>query len=138
MSKKPASSRARKGTTKPARRQRARAATSVAPARKRSRQPVRGTREPARARAKGRVVTTTHKGPSVAALQRRVRSLEEQLRAREHLQAELERWREYHRQLQEQVKAKDSALAFKEKELSDLRRQLEVLTSSLEQKGASA
>jgi len=74
----------------------------------------------------------------VAALQRRVRSLEEQLRAREHLQAELERWREYHRQLQEQVKAKDSALAFKEKELSDLRRQLEVLTSSLEQKGASA
>jgi len=78
------------------------------------------------------------KGPAVAAFQRRIRQLEGELRAREHDREELERWRAYHSQLQEQVKAKDSALAFKEKELLDLRRQFEELRAEAEKKGTSA
>ena len=87
--------------------------------------PVKPKRKPALAKARPTPAPVAAKGPSVASLQGRVRTLEERLRARDQDRAELARWMEHHRQLQEQVRAKDSSLAFKEKELMDLRRQLE-------------
>lgn len=78
------------------------------------------------------------KGPSAASLQRQNRLLQEQLQAHQHDRVELARWQQYHRQLQEQVKAKDAALAFREKELLDLRRQLEELKEAAKKRGASA
>jgi len=78
------------------------------------------------------------KGPSVVTLQRRIQELDEQLRKREQDRTELTRWQEHCRQIQEQVKAKDSALAFKEKELMGLRQQLEELRAELKGKEAPA
>ncbi len=74
------------------------------------------------------------KGPSVTTLQRRIQALEEQLRARAQDGVEVARWKQYHSQLQEQVKAKDSMLAFKDKELLELRRQREELNAQLKKK----
>ena len=82
-------------------------------------------RKPVLAKPRPKPVPAGAKGPSVASLQRRVRTLEEQLRARDQDRAELARWKEHHTQLQELVRIKDSALAFKEKALLDLRRQIE-------------
>ena len=86
---------------------------------------VKPKRRPALPKPKPKRVTVAAKGPSVASLQRRIQTLEEQLRARDQDRAELARWKEHHGQVQEQVRARDSELAFKEKELMDLRRQLE-------------
>lgn len=107
---------------------------------------VKPKRKPARAKPKRKPASVmkpkrtpvSTKGPTVATFQRRIRQLEEQLKAREQDRVELARWRGYHSQLQEQVKAKDSALAFKEKELLDLRRQLEELRAEAKKKGTSA
>ena len=88
---------------------------------------VKPKRKPALAKPKSKRVTVAAKGLSVASLQRRVGTLEEQLRDRDLDRVELARWREHHRQLQEQVRIKDSVLAFKEKELMDIRRQLEAV-----------
>ncbi len=78
------------------------------------------------------------KGPSVATLQRRIQGLEGQRQAWEHDRAEHARRRDHHSQLQEQVKAKDSALAFKEKAILDLRRQVEELKAETKRKETSA
>ncbi len=99
---------------------------------------VKPKRKPAQIVVKPRRMPAVTKGPSVAALRRRIQGLEEQLKALPHDRVELERWRQHHSQLQEQVKAKDSALAFKEKELLDLRRQVEELKAEAKKKGASA
>ena len=103
---------------------RKRAATSRAARRPRA-VTVKPKRKPVLAKPKPKPVPAAAKGPSAASLQRRIRTLEEQLRARDQDRVELTRWEERHSQLQEQVRAKDSALAFKEKALLDLRRQLE-------------
>ena len=100
--------------------------------------PPRPKPKPAPVVVKPKRMPAATEGPSVAALQRRIQGLEEQLKAREHDRIELERWRQHHSQLQEQVKAKDSALAFKEKELLDLRRQVEELKAELKRKVPSA
>jgi hypothetical protein len=100
--------------------------------------PARPKPKPAPAVMKPRRTPAPTKGPAPAALERRIQGLEEQLKAREHDRVELARWRQYHSQLQEQVKAKDSVLAFKEKELLDLRRQVEELKAELKKKGISA
>ena len=86
------------------------------------------------AKPKPKAVAAAAKGPSVTTLQRRIQALEEQLRARAQDGVELARWKQYHSQLQEQVKAKDSMLAFKDKELLELRRQREELNAQLKQK----
>lgn len=86
---------------------------------------VKPKRKAVLAKPKPKSAPAAAKGPSVTSLQRRVLTLEEQLRARDQDRTELARWKEGHSQLQEQVRAKDSALAFKEKALLDLRRQLE-------------
>ena len=93
-------------------------------------------RAPVRVKPKGKPAPT--QGPSVATLQRRIQGLEGQRQAWEHDRAELARWRDHHTQLQEQVKAKDSALAFKEKAILDLRRQVEELKAETKKKGTSA
>lgn len=93
-------------------------------------------RAPVRVKPKRKPAPT--KGPSVATLQRRIQELEGQRQAWEHDRAELARWREHHTQLQEQVKAKDSALAFKEKAILDLRRQVEEVKAEIKRKGTSA
>src|SRR3990172_13135695 len=87
------------------------------------------------AKPKPKVAAAVAKGPSVTTLQRRILALEEQLRARAQDGVEGARWEQYHSQLQEQVKAKDSMLAFKEKELLDLRRQVEELRAEFKKKG---
>ncbi len=97
---------------------------------------VKPKRKPVPARSKPKPAPAAAMGPSAASLQRRVRTLEELLRARDQDRVELTRWKERHSQLQEQVKVKDSALAFKEKALLDLRRQLEGATT--EKKAPSA
>jgi small-conductance mechanosensitive channel len=86
------------------------------------------------AKPKPRAAAAVAKGPSVTTLQRRILALEEQLRARSQDGVEVARWKQYHSQLQDQVKAKDSMLAFKEKELLDLRRQCEELTAQAKKK----
>ncbi len=111
-------------------------AAAVKPRRKPA--PAKPRRKPAPVIMKPKRKPALTKGPSVATLQRRIQELDEQLRTREHDRTELTRWQEHHRQIQEQVKAKDSALAFKEKELMDLRRQLEELRAELKRKGPSA
>ncbi|MBF8297886.1 MAG: hypothetical protein HW395_543, partial [candidate division NC10 bacterium] len=83
---------------------------------------------------KPKAVAAAAKGPSVTTLQRRIQALEEQLRARAQDGVEVARWKQYHSQLQEQVKAKDSMLAFKDKELLELRRQREELNAQLKKK----
>jgi hypothetical protein len=80
-------------------------------------------------------VAAAAKGPSVTTLQRRIQTLEGQLRARAQDGIEVARWKQYHSQLQEQVKAKDSMLAFKDKELLELRRQCEELKAQAKKKG---
>ena len=85
------------------------------------------------AKPKPKAVAAAAKGPS-ATVQRRIQALEEQLRARAQDGVEVVRWKQYHSQLQEQVKAKDSMLAFKDKELLDLRRQCEELNAQLKKK----
>ena len=86
------------------------------------------------AKPKPKAVAAAAKGPSVIALQRRIQTLEGQLRARAQDGVEVARWKQYHSQLQEQVKAKDSMLAFKDKELLDLRRQCEELKAQAKKK----
>lgn len=93
-------------------------------------------RKPVQAKPRPKRAPAAAKGPSVASLQRRTQTLEGQLRSREHDRVELARWKAYHTQLQEQVKAKDAALSFKEKELMDLRRLLEA--AKVEKKPTSA
>ena len=105
---------------------------------KRKPAPARPKPKPAPVVMKPKRMPAVTKGPSVTALQQRVQGLEEQLKAREHDRVELERWRQHHSQLQEQAKAKDSALAFKERELLDLRRQVEELKAELKRKETSA
>lgn len=95
---------------------------------------VKAKRKATPAKPKPKAVAAAAKGPSVTTLQRRIQALEEQLRARAQDGVEVARWKQYHSQLQEQVKAKDSMLAFKEKELLDLRRQREELNAQLKKK----
>lgn len=105
------------------------------PAPKKARRaPAKPKARPAPVPARRRVAPAAAKGPSIATLQRRIQGLEEQLKARDQDRVELVRWRQYHSHLQEQVKAKDSALAFKEKELLDLRRQVEEVKAELKKK----
>jgi hypothetical protein len=87
------------------------------------------------AKPKPKAVAAAAKGPSVTTLQRRIQTLEGQLRARAQDGIEVARWKQYHSQLQEQVKAKDSMLAFKDKELLELRRQCEELKAQAKKKG---
>ena len=100
--------------------------------------PPRPARRPAPSRVKPNPTAPAKKGPSETMLERRIKGLQEQLLAREADRVELERWKAYHSQLQNQVKAKDSALAFKEKELLDMRRRLDELKAQAEKKGKSA
>ena len=94
--------------------------------------------KPAPVRVKPKRKPAPAKGPSVATLQRRIQGLEGQRQAWEHDRAELARCRDHHTQLQEQVKAKDSALAFKEKAILDLRRQVEEVKAEIKKKETSA
>jgi len=86
------------------------------------------------AKPKPKAVAAAAKGPSVTTLQRRIQTLEGQLQARAQDAIEVARWKQYHSQLQEQVKAKDSMLAFKDKELLELRRQCEELKAQAKKK----
>jgi hypothetical protein len=117
------SSRAAKGKRPAVKAVRRPKATSVKPKRKVT---------PAKPKPKAEAAVT--KGPSVTTLQRRILALEEQLRARAQDGVEVARWKQYHSQLQDQVKAKDSMLAFKEKELLELRRQCEELKAQAKKK----
>ncbi len=121
-----------KGKVAPAKRKPALAKPKLKPV------PAKPKRKPVPVVMKPKPMLVPTKGPSPAALQRRIQGLEGQLKAREHDRVELAQWRQYHSQLQEQVKAKDSALAFKEKELLDLRRQVEELKAELKKKGTPA
>ncbi len=121
-----------KGKAAPAKRKPALAKPKPKPA------PAKPKRKPVPVVMKPEPMLASTKGPSPAALQRHIQGLEEQLKSREHDRVELAQWRQYHSQLQEQVKAKDSALAFKEKELLDLRRQVEEFKAELKKKGTSA
>ena len=96
---------------------------------------VKPKRKPAPPKPKPRAPAAPAKGPSVTTLQRRIQTLEGQLRARAQDWIEAARWKQYHSQLQDQVKAKDSMLAFKEKELLELRRQCEELKAQAKKKG---
>lgn len=95
---------------------------------------VKPKRKATPAKPKPKAVAAAAKGPSVTTLQRRIQALEEQLLARAQDGVEVARWKQYHSQLQDQVKAKDSMLAFKEKELLDLRRQCEELMTQAKKK----
>lgn len=123
---------------KPAASQSTRRRKAIAAGPKRQPASVKAKRTPAKPKAKRaplparrRRVPAPPKGPSATVLQRRIQSFEEQLKTRDQDRIELARWRQYHSHLQEQVKAKDSALAFKEKDLLDLRRQVEELKADL-------
>ena len=115
-----------------------RAAKGKRPAVKAVRRPkaksVKPKRKATPAKPKPKAAAAVAKGPSVTTLQRRILALEEQLRARAQDRVEVARWKQYHSQLQDQVKAKDSMLAFKEKELLDLRRQCEELKAQAKKK----
>ena len=115
-----------------------RSAKGKRPAAKAVRRPkaaaVKAKRKPTSLKPKPKAVAAAAKGPSVTTLQRRIQALEEQLRARAQDGVEVARWKQYHSQLQEQVKAKDSMLAFKDKELLELRRQHEELNAQLKKK----
>jgi len=115
-----------------------RAAKGKRPAVKAVRRPkaksVKPKRKATPAKPKPKAAAAVAKGPSVTTLQRRILALEEQLRARAQDGVEVARWKQYHSQLQDQVKAKDSMLAFKEKELMDLRRQCEELKAQAKKK----
>ncbi|MBI2902635.1 MAG: hypothetical protein HYY12_03470 [Candidatus Methylomirabilis oxyfera] len=95
---------------------------------------VKPKRKPAPPKPKPRAPAAPAKGPSVTTLQRRIQALEGEVQARAHDRVELARWQQYHSQLLDQVKAKDSMLAFKEKELLDLRRQCEELKAQAKKK----
>jgi len=95
---------------------------------------VKPKRKPAPPKPKPRAPAAPAKGLSVTTLQRRIQTLEGQLRDRAQDGVEVARWKQYHSQLQDQVKAKDSMLAFKEKELLDLRRQCEELKAQAKKK----
>lgn len=95
---------------------------------------VKAKRKATPAKPKPKAAAAAAKGPSVTTLQRRIQVLEEQLLARAQDGVEVARWKQYHSQLQEQVKAKDSMLAFKDKELLELRRQREELNAQLKKK----
>jgi len=95
---------------------------------------VKPKRKATPAKPKPKAVAAAAKGPSVTTLQRRIQTLEGQLRARAQDGIEVARWKQYHSQLQEQVKAKDSMLAFKDKELLELRRQCEELKAQAKKK----
>ena len=115
-----------------------RSAKRKGPAAKAVRRPkaksVKPKRKPASPKPKPRAPAAPTKGPSVTTLQRRIQTLEGQLRARAQDGIEVARWKQYHSQLQDQVKAKDAMLAFKEKELLDLRRQCEELKAQAKKK----
>lgn len=115
-----------------------RSAKGKRPAAKAVRRPkaaaVKAKRKPTSPKPKPKAVPAAAKGPAVTTLQRRIQALEEQLRARAQDGVELARWKQYHSHLQDQVKAKDSMLAFKEKELLDLRRQCEELKTQAKKK----
>ena len=115
-----------------------RSAKGKRPAAKAVRRPkaksVRPKRKATPAKLKPKAVAAAAKGPSVTTLQRRIQTLEEQLRARSQDGIEVARWKQYHSQLQEQVKAKDAMLAFKEKELLYLKRQYEELKAQAKKK----
>lgn len=51
------------------------------------------------------------------------------------LETELARWQTLHGQVQEQLRQRDSAIAFKEKEILDLRKKVEELTQAQGGKG---
>ena len=116
-----------------------RSAKGKRPAAKAVRRPKAKSVKPKRkvtpAKPKPKAVAAAAKGPSVTTLQRRIQTLEGQLRARAQDGIEVARWKQYHSQLQEQVKAKDSMLAFKDKELLELRRQCEELKAQAKKKG---
>jgi hypothetical protein len=99
-------------------------------------EPAKPKRKPAppKAKMRPRAGAAGAKGPAVSSLQRRIAALEGRLRASAQDGIELARWKQYHAQLQEQVKAKDAMLAFKEKELLDLRRQCEALKAAATKK----
>jgi len=115
-----------------------RAAKGKRPAVKAVRRPkaksVKPKRKATPAKPKPKAAAAVAKGPSVTTLQRRILALEEQLRARAQDGVEVARWKQYHSQLQDQVKAKDAMLAFKEKELLDLRHQCEALKAQAKKK----
>lgn len=116
-----------------------RSAKGKRPAAKAVRRPkakaVKPKRKVTPAKPKPKAVAAAAKGLSVTTLQRRIQTLEGQLRARAQDGIEVARWKQYHSQLQEQVKAKDSMLAFKDKELLELRRQCEELKAQAKKKG---
>lgn len=126
-------SRGRVVSTRSAKRKRAGASKMARKPKAATRSP---KRKPVQAKPRAKRAPAAAKGPSVASLQRRTQTLEGQLRSREQDRVELARWKAYHAQLQEQVKAKDAALSFKEKELMDLRRHLEA--AKVEKKPTSA
>jgi len=95
---------------------------------------VKPKRKATPAKPKPKAAAAVAKGPSVTTLQRRIQTLEGQLRAQAQDGIEVARWKQYHSQLQDQVKAKDAMLAFKEKELLDLRRQCEELKAQAKKK----
>ena len=115
-----------------------RSAKGKRPAAKAVRRPkakaVKPKRKVTPAKPKPKAVAAAAKGPSVTTLQRRIQTLEGQLLARAQDAIEVARWKQYHSQLQEQVKAKDSMLAFKDKELLELRRQHEELNAQAKKK----
>lgn len=51
------------------------------------------------------------------------------------LQTELARWQTLHSQVQEQLRQRDSSIAFKEKEILDLRKKVEELTQAQKGRG---
>jgi hypothetical protein len=51
------------------------------------------------------------------------------------LETELARWQTLHSQLQEQLRQRDSAISFKEKEILDLRKKVEELAQAQKGKG---
>ena len=126
------SSRAAKGKRSAVKAVRRPKAKSVKPKRKAT--PAKPKRKATPAKPKPKAAAAAAKGPSATTLQRRILALEEQLRARAQDGIEVARWKQHHSQLQDQVKAKDAMLAFKEKELLDLRRQCEELKAQAKKK----
>jgi small-conductance mechanosensitive channel len=124
-------SKGRSVSSKSAKGKRAAAAKAVRRPKAKS---VKPKRKPASPKPKPRAPAAPTKGPSVTTLQRRIQTLEGQLRAQAQDGIEVARWKQYHSQLQDQVKAKDAMLAFKEKELLDLRRQCEELKAQAKKK----
>jgi len=95
-------------------------------ARKPAKKPVRGAKGP-KAAARKPAAATRPSRPAAAPAQAAGRLKE--------LETELARWQTLHGQLQEQLRQRDSAIAFKEKEILDLRKKVEEMTQAQKGKG---